>query len=64
MFLLIRPKAGYYFASLHNIKREFEDGYNEEDLGVRFAFDQSVFPGFSMRGYTVFNYIQVKFESN
>jgi len=53
-----KPKAGYYFASLHNIKREFEDGYNEEDLGVRFAFDQSVFPGFSMRGYTVFNYIQ------
>jgi len=53
-----RPKKLHYFASLHNIKEEFENGYGPDRSQVRFGFDESVFPEFSYKGYTEFTNIQ------
>ena len=54
-------KSGYFLPNTHSIKAEDEDGIflpddsmSGEDLVL--GSDESEFPGYSSRGYAVFNY--------
>ena len=54
-------KSGYFLPNAHSVKVEDEDGifYSDnsmlgEDLVL--GSDESEFPGYSSRGYAVFNY--------
>lgn len=44
----------HYFPTLHQNQFEYEDGYGPNGAHVRYEFEESVFPGFSKRGYAKF----------
>lgn len=54
-----RPAHGYYFPDLYQQKYELEDGVTSDNTIVRFGFDETEFPGYSMRGYAQFSLVQV-----
>ncbi|XP_037900995.1 laminin subunit alpha [Glossina fuscipes] len=53
-----QPLTTHYFPTLHQFQYEYENGYQPSGAQVRYQFDESVFPGFSNKGYAVFNDIQ------
>ena len=62
--ILFRPSEGHFSPFLLHIKAEVEDGSpvsgkSPDEFPVRFGFDESVFPGFSWRGYAVVSDLQV-----
>lgn len=59
-----RPSQGHFSPFLLHIKAEVEDGSSvsgKDEFPVRFGFDESIFPGFSWRGYAVVSDLQVRF---
>lgn len=53
-----QPITTHYFPTLHHNQFEFEDGYTPSGTHVRYEFEESIFPGFSKRGYAKFTQIQ------
>lgn len=53
------PIMTHYYPELHHNKYELEDGRTPGGGLVRYGFDQSVFPGFSWKGYAIFSELQV-----
>lgn len=53
------PLTGYYFPTLYQYRYEVEDGHTPALSSVRNGFDESVFPGYSWRGYAVFSVLKV-----
>ncbi|UYV65133.1 epi-1 [Cordylochernes scorpioides] len=49
-----RPLQMHYFPTLFQHKFEIEDGRTPEGADIRFDFDESIFPGFSWKGYATF----------
>uniref|UniRef100_A0A146MHL0 Laminin subunit alpha n=2 Tax=Lygus hesperus TaxID=30085 RepID=A0A146MHL0_LYGHE len=52
------PLEQHYFPTLHQHKFEMEDGLTSENLQVRYGSKESIFPGFSWKGYAYFSRIQ------
>lgn len=52
------PLTTHYFPTLYQNQFEYEDGYSPSGSLVRYQYDESVFPGFSKRGYAVFSDVQ------
>ncbi|CAH1391978.1 unnamed protein product [Nezara viridula] len=54
------PMRQHYFPTLYQFQYELEDGFTPGYPGdpVSFAYEESVFPGFSWRGYAVFSSTQ------
>lgn len=53
-----QPVTTYYFPTLHQNQFEFEDGYTPSGAQLRYEFEESLFPGFSKRGYAKFTSLQ------
>ncbi|CAL4059747.1 unnamed protein product, partial [Meganyctiphanes norvegica] len=53
-----QPLQLHYFPTYYQLKYEAEDGVTPQDTLVRFGYDESVFQGYSWRGYAVFSEIQ------
>ncbi|XP_072324624.1 laminin subunit alpha-3 isoform X2 [Scyliorhinus torazame] len=53
-----QPRSNHYFADLHHLKYEIEDGTTPNGRAVRFGFDPQEFPHFSWRGYTQMSTVQ------
>ena len=54
-----RPISTHYFPTLYQHKYELEDGRTVRGGPVRYNYDDSIFPGYSWRGYCVLSRIQV-----
>ena len=52
------PMEAYYFPKLHHLKYELEDGKTATGGQARFGYNDSNFPGYSWRGYALFNNVQ------
>jgi hypothetical protein len=46
---------GFYVPDLHQLKFEIEDGLTSSGESFRYGFDESVFPGYSWKGYVHLN---------
>lgn len=53
-----QPLTTHYFPTLHQFQYEYEEGSQPSGAQVRYQYDENVFPGFSSKGYAVFNDIQ------
>ncbi|CAG0878725.1 unnamed protein product [Darwinula stevensoni] len=53
-----KPLTTHYHPTLHQYQYEVEDGYTEQRSPVRFGYDESLFPGYSWKGYAVFSVLQ------
>lgn len=58
-----RAEAGYYYPTLLQHQYEIEDGQTEDNAILRFGFNQTKFPSFSMKGYGEFSVVQVCLQS-
>jgi laminin alpha 3/5 len=47
---------GFYVPDLHQMKFEIEDGLTANGENFRYGFDESVFPGYSWKGYVHLNH--------
>ena len=57
-----KAKPGYYAPTLHQIAGEIENGRTPEGNVLRFDKEESKFPGFTGRGFSMINEIQVSFS--
>lgn len=59
-----QPLTTHYFPTLHQFQYEYEDGLQPSGAQVRYQYNEEVFPGYSSKGYAVFNDIQneVRYE--
>ena len=48
----------YYLPTLHQFKKEIEDGYRQDDEIVRIGYKDQDFPGYSWKGYAVYSQLQ------
>ena len=53
------PISTHYFPTLYQHQYEMEDGRTVRGGPVRYGYDESIFPGYSWRGYCVLSRIQV-----
>lgn len=53
-----QPLTTHYFPTLHQFQYEYEDGSQPSGAQVRYQYDEEIFPGYSSKGYAVFNDIQ------
>ncbi|SPP85142.1 laminin subunit alpha [Drosophila guanche] len=53
-----QPLTTHYFPTLHQFQYEYEDGTLPSGTQVRYDYAEQEFPGFSSKGYVVFNTIQ------
>nr|AAA28662.1 laminin A chain [Drosophila melanogaster] len=53
-----QPLTTHFFPTLHQFQYEYEDGSLPSGTQVRYDYDEAAFPGFSSKGYVVFNAIQ------
>lgn len=53
-----QPLTTHFFPTLHQFQYEYEDGTLPSGTQVRYDYDEEAFPGFSSKGYVVFNAIQ------
>ncbi|CAG2053236.1 unnamed protein product [Timema podura] len=52
------PLQTHYYPTLYQFQYEVEDGHTPANTPVRFAFDESLFRGYSWKGYAVFSQLQ------
>ncbi|XP_018320894.1 laminin subunit alpha [Agrilus planipennis] len=52
------PIQAHYFPTLYQFQYEVEDGHTPANTAVRYGYDESVFPGYSWKGYAVFSQLQ------
>ena len=55
-----KPRPGFYAPTLHQIATEIEDGRAPDGNVISFDVQESKFPGYSGRGYSMINEVQVR----
>lgn len=53
-----QPLQAHFYPGLYQFQYEAEDGKTPTGGDVRFGYEDNVFPGFSWRGYAIFNALQ------
>lgn len=53
-----QPLQAHYFPTLYQYQYEVEDGRSPSGTAVRYAYDESIFPNYSWKGYAVFSLLQ------